>query len=151
MTVLNGRQVPVSMHDLVGWELLADEERAGTSGRFKLDFSGLKRQLTAARSEADRESLHSDFRREIDARVAALAHVAPNLKALEQFQAVKVNTLTPTGSFFAYSDPCQLTFLWPASVKLGHAAPVLLSTASRDHFPGEVICLHNGLYACIFH
>ncbi|EIE20863.1 RecF/RecN/SMC protein [Coccomyxa subellipsoidea C-169] len=66
-----------------------EQERAGTSGRFKLDFSGLKRQLTAARSEADRESLHSDFRREIDARVAALAHVAPNLKALEQFQAVK--------------------------------------------------------------
>lgn len=68
----------------------ADEERAGAAGRFKLDFSGLKRQLTTVRSEADREALHADFRREIDARVASLAHVAPNLKALEQFQAVKV-------------------------------------------------------------
>ncbi|BDA42403.1 Structural maintenance of chromosomes protein 1A [Coccomyxa sp. Obi] len=66
-----------------------DDERANASGRFKLDFSGLKGQHKAARSAAEREALHAEFRREIDARVATLAHVAPNLKALEQFQAIK--------------------------------------------------------------
>lgn len=85
-----------------------DDERANASGRFKLDFSGLKQQHKAVRSAAEREALHAEFRREIDARVATLAHVAPNLKALEQFQAIKV---------------CHPTCLLAAQQELADAVP----------------------------
>jgi hypothetical protein len=68
----------------------AGEDRAEASSKMRLDYSGLKRQHMAARSEKERQALDADFRREIEARGTALAHVAPNLKALEQFQAVKV-------------------------------------------------------------
>ena len=44
----------------------------------------------AASGEKEREALAAEFHYEIEARTAALARVAPNLKALEQFQAVKV-------------------------------------------------------------
>lgn len=68
-----------------------DEGEEKAAEKFKLDFSGLKRQHMAARSEKDRAALDAEFRREIEARSSALAHVAPNLKALDQFQAVKVH------------------------------------------------------------
>ena len=70
----------------------ADAERARASGRFAPDFSRLKRAHTqGARTEAERERLGSEFRSEIEARAAALARAAPNLKALDQFEAVRVS------------------------------------------------------------
>ena len=62
-------------------------------GKFKLDFSGLKRQHTSARGGKERDSLDSDFKTEIEEREKALSRAAPNLKALQQFEAVKVSLI----------------------------------------------------------
>ena len=71
----------------------ADEQRAKAQGKFRLDFSGLKRQHMSARGGREREALDSDFKTEIEEREKALSRAAPNLKALQQFEAVKVSTL----------------------------------------------------------
>ena len=74
----------------------ADAERARAAGRFRLDFSALRREgvaLLGAGSEEAREAEHARFRAEIEARAGKLARVAPNLKALDQFAAVKVRGL----------------------------------------------------------
>ncbi len=71
----------------------ADEQRAKAQGKFRLDFSGLKRQHMSARRGKEREALDSDYKTEIEEREKALSRAAPNLKALQQFEAVKVSIL----------------------------------------------------------
>ena len=68
----------------------ADEQRAKAQGKFRLDFSGLNRQHISVRGSKEREALDSDFTSEIEEREKALSRAAPNLKALQQFEAVKV-------------------------------------------------------------
>ena len=75
----------------------ADEQRAKAEGKFKLDFSGLKRAKTAVRGAKEREALDVDFRAKVEQREKALSKAAPNLKALQQFEAVKVSTAALRG------------------------------------------------------
>ena len=70
----------------------AEDQRAKAKGKFKLDFSGLKRAKTAVRGAKEREALDADFRAEVEQREKALSKAAPNLKALQQFEAVKVDS-----------------------------------------------------------
>lgn len=74
--------------------LCADEQRAKAQGRFRLDFSGLKRQHMSARGGKEREALDTDFKSEVEEREKALSRAAPNLKALQQFEAVKVSLVS---------------------------------------------------------
>lgn len=75
----------------------ADDQRAKAEGKFELDFSGLKRAKTAVRGAKEREALDADFKTEIEQREKALSKAAPNLKALQQFEAVKVGTAALRG------------------------------------------------------
>ena len=74
----------------------AEDQRAKAEGKFKLDFSGLKRAKTAVRGAKEREALDADFRAEVEQREKALSKAAPNLKALQQFEAVKVESFCST-------------------------------------------------------
>ena len=56
-----------------------------------LDFSSLKRQYRAT-GRAERDQLDDQFRKDIEERGAQLARLVPNLKAIEQYEAVKVRT-----------------------------------------------------------
>ena len=76
-----------------------------------MDFSGLKRQHMSARGSKERDALDSDFKSEIEEREKALSRAAPNLKALQQFEAVKV-TLPPCTSQERYP-------LWVAAHRPG--------------------------------
>lgn len=56
----------------------------------QLDYSSLRREHTAASSGKERDKLSGQFQADIEERSALLAKVAPNLKAMEQYEAVKV-------------------------------------------------------------
>ena len=56
----------------------------------QLDYSSLRREHTAVSSTKERDKLSSQFQADIEERAALLAKVAPNLKAMEQYEAVKV-------------------------------------------------------------
>ena len=71
-----------------------------------MDYSGLKRQHMSARGTKERDALDADFKCEIEEREKALSRAAPNLKALQQFEAVKV-TLPP----YTSQKPCPLGLL----------------------------------------
>lgn len=64
----------------------AEHRQAGV----RLDYSRLKRNFKATTGAQEREQLDQQLRSDIDARASALARAAPNLKAVEQFNAVKV-------------------------------------------------------------
>ena len=91
-TIAQGRQS--SICPLTEACRCADEQRAKAQGQFRLDFSGLKRQHMAARSGKEREALEADFKSEVEEREKALSRAAPNLKALQQFEAVKVSPIS---------------------------------------------------------
>jgi hypothetical protein len=78
----------------------ADAEPAAAAGRVRLDFSSIRRrrELADASSPAQREALHAKYRAELEERAGKLARAAPNLKALDQFAAVKVGR-APSGLF----------------------------------------------------
>ena len=63
----------------------------------QLDYSSLRREHTAVSSSKERDKLNSQFQADMEERAALLAKVAPNLKAMEQYEAVKVcfNTCLP--------------------------------------------------------
>lgn len=56
----------------------------------KLDYTHLKRQFKATTGPSERQQLQQQFRNDIEARTASLARAAPNLKAVEQYDAVQV-------------------------------------------------------------
>lgn len=101
----------------------ADDQRAKAEGKFKLDFSGLKRQQTAARGGKEREALDTDFKSEIEEREKTLSKAAPNLKALQQFEAVKVmpraltllqgHVLTGFQALLVNTERSAACLLWP--------------------------------------
>lgn len=66
----------------------------------RLDFSSLKRQYKAT-GRAERDQLDDQFRKDIEERGAQLARLVPNLKAIEQYEAVKV-WQQPPASFFPF-------------------------------------------------
>lgn len=55
----------------------------------RLDFSSLKRQYRVT-GQAERDQLDDQFRKDIVERGSQLARLVPNLKAIEQYEAVKV-------------------------------------------------------------
>ena len=58
----------------------------------QLDYSSLSREHRAAGDARQRDKLTSQFQADIEERAALLAKLAPNLKAVEQYEAVKVGT-----------------------------------------------------------
>ena len=65
-----------------------DDAEEETSQPAAFDFSRLKRQAKATMGPKDREQLDEQYRTDIEARATALARAAPNLKAVEQYDAV---------------------------------------------------------------
>ena len=61
----------------------------------QLDYSSLSREHRASSSSKERDRLAGQFQADIEQRAALLAKVAPNLKAMEQYEAVKVRALQP--------------------------------------------------------
>jgi len=57
----------------------------------QLDYSSLSREHRAAGEGRQRDKLGSQFQADIEERSALLAKLAPNLKAVEQYEAVKVS------------------------------------------------------------
>lgn len=56
-----------------------------------LDYSSLGREHKAGSSGKEHDRLSKQFKDDIEERAALLAKVAPNLKAMEQYEAVKVS------------------------------------------------------------
>lgn len=56
----------------------------------QLDYSTLSREHRAVSESKAREKLASQFQADIEERGGLLAKLAPNLKAVEQYEAVKV-------------------------------------------------------------
>ena len=67
-----------------------DENADPTAKGPAFDYSQLKRQTKVMTTAREREQLDEQFRNDIEARAATLARAAPNLKAVEQYDAVKV-------------------------------------------------------------
>ncbi len=55
----------------------------------KLDYDGLPQRLKQAPRPSDRERLDEELRAETEAKAAALAKLEPNMKAIDQYEAVK--------------------------------------------------------------
>jgi hypothetical protein len=56
----------------------------------QLDYSSVSREHRAASDGKAREKLAGQFQADIEERSSLLAKLAPNLKAMEQYEAVKV-------------------------------------------------------------
>lgn len=75
-------------------------------GQVQLDYSSLSREHKAVKEGKERDKLAVQFQADIDERSALLAKLAPNLKAVEQYEAVKVSLsaqLAHTGRPYAAS------------------------------------------------
>ena len=57
-----------------------------------LDYAKLKKRYREAEGTRERQKLDAEFRADIEERGAQLARLAPNLKAMEQYEAVKAST-----------------------------------------------------------
>lgn len=53
------------------------------------DFSQLNRSYQQDRRSSDREKLEMEFKHKIDALISEIERTAPNLKALDQYEALK--------------------------------------------------------------
>ena len=62
-------------------------------GQVQLDYSSLSREHKAASEGKERDKLAAQFQADIEERSALLAKLAPNLKAVEQYEAVKVSLM----------------------------------------------------------
>ena len=56
-----------------------------------LDYAKLKKRYRDAEGARERQKLDTEFRADIEERGAQLARLAPNLKAMEQYEAVKAS------------------------------------------------------------
>ena len=56
----------------------------------QLDYSSLKHEHKTAADIRQRDKLNSQFQADIEERSTLLSKLAPNLKAVEQYEAVKV-------------------------------------------------------------
>lgn len=68
-----------------------DEEEGGEggAGHPKIDFSGLRRELQKRLSPAAHDEEDSSFQAQIQEKTSELERQAPNLKAVEQYEAIK--------------------------------------------------------------
>ena len=57
-----------------------------------LDYAKLKKRYRDVEGTRERQKLDSEFRADIEERGAQLARLAPNLKAMEQYEAVKASS-----------------------------------------------------------
>ena len=92
----------------------------GLQAELRLDFSSLKRQYKAT-GRAERDQLDDQFRKDIEERGAQLARLVPNLKAIEQYEAVKVRQ----------SSPCIPLPFHPEGIWLCHQSHCLQVLAER--------------------
>lgn len=87
-----------------------DDESRIANQVSQLDFSGLGRQQKSVVSTEARKEMDAKYKEDIETRLEILARVAPNLKAVEQYEDAKVRGATP--------DEC--IYLWlPSGYKLG--------------------------------
>ena len=66
-------------------------------GQVQLDYSSLRREHKAVGEGKERDKLAAHFQADMDERSALLAKLAPNLKAVEQYEAVKVSLYSQLG------------------------------------------------------
>ena len=80
----------------------------------QLDYSSLSREHKAVSEGKERDKLAAQFQADIDERSSLLAKLAPNLKAVEQYEAVKVSLyaqLAHTGGDWPASGICTTVWL----------------------------------------
>ena len=77
----------MSFHAAPKQQMLVQYEQV----QVQLDYSSLSREHKAVSEGKERDKLAAQFQADIDERSALLAKLAPNLKAVEQYQAVKVS------------------------------------------------------------
>lgn len=65
------------------------------------DFSQLNRSLLQDRRPADREKLEVEFKQKMDALISEIERTAPNLKALDQYEALQEKERAITEEFEA--------------------------------------------------
>jgi len=109
-----------------------------------MGFSGLKRQHMSARGAKERDALDSDFKSEIEEREKALSRAAPNLKALQQFEAVKV-TLPPC----ILQDRCPP---WVAAHQPGRVPTCKISKRQVYRLPSQLkyrVPIHSHTRCCL--
>ncbi|KAL3149139.1 hypothetical protein ABBQ32_001975 [Trebouxia sp. C0010 RCD-2024] len=83
-------QIQLPQADEQDSEEMDTEEQAGASGvQVQLDYSSLSREHKAAGEGRERDKLAAQFQADIEERSALLAKLVPNLKAVEQYEAVK--------------------------------------------------------------
>lgn len=65
------------------------------------DFSQLNRSLLQDKRPSDREKLEADFKQKMDAVISEIEKTAPNLKALDQYEALQEKERVVTEEFEA--------------------------------------------------
>lgn len=65
------------------------------------DFSQLNRTYVQDKRPAEREKLDSEFKQKIDSMISEIERTAPNLKALDQYEALKEKERAVTEEFEA--------------------------------------------------
>ena len=76
------------------------ETESSTAGPV-FDFSQLNRSLLQDRRPAEREKLETDFKQKMDALISEIERTAPNLRALDQYEALKEKERAVTEEFEA--------------------------------------------------
>lgn len=76
------------------------ETESSTSGPV-FDFSQLNRSLLQDRRPADREKLEVEFKQKMDSLISEMERTAPNLKALDQYEALQEKERAVTEEFEA--------------------------------------------------
>ena len=76
------------------------ETESSTAGPV-FDFSQLNRSLLQDRRPAEREKLEADFKQKMDALISEIERTAPNLRALDQYEALKEKERAVTEEFEA--------------------------------------------------
>ena len=93
------------------------------------------------RGAKEREALDADFRAEVEQREKALSKAAPNLKALQQFEAVKVGPAAPYGRRLARGrskpgeKPAADTLVTAYHARMAGQANVLKSQQQGEVLP----------------
>ncbi|XP_065626345.1 structural maintenance of chromosomes protein 1-like [Quercus suber] len=76
------------------------ETESSTAGAV-FDFSQLNRSLLQDKRPAEREKLEADFKQKMDALISEIERTAPNLRALDQYEALKEKERAVTEEFEA--------------------------------------------------
>lgn len=93
-----------------------------------LDYAKLKKRYRDAEGIRERQKLDAEFRADIEERGAQLARLAPNLKAMEQYEAVKASAEMGVGKLV------RCTLSWYVGFAANKAAGSGLSTVLSATF-----------------